>query len=170
MGNPETITGARGPAEERSSLVQQKLAERRTGAVEIPENEVWYQARFTRYRVQLTAPQDNRLPDGRILRTNPLVAQFDNAMLRLKKDKEKDAKKIELLEEHPSLGRDFWHFADVLEQQKTQEREQAVDVLADPDQRKLIIEALKAEGGDFELPKSSSRKAKGKVEADESAE
>jgi hypothetical protein len=169
LKEPEVLTGARGGPEERKQLGAAQAAKRGTGPDEIPANEVWFQARFTRYRVQLTAPQDQKLPDGRVLRENPIVGQFDKAMLRLRKDIKKDAKAIELLRKHRSYGRDFWDFADVLEQMRQKEVDDAVSVLKDPSKKALILAQLKAEGVDFVLPEKqaskSGRSKKGEAEA-----
>lgn len=170
-GTPEVITGARGPRDEREAIVAAAQAKRIPGPVEIPANEVWFQAKYTRYRVQLTAPADQRLPDGRVLRENPVVAQFEGTMLKLKKDNKKDAKKIELLMAHPRFGTDFVDFSTVLANAKTAERDRATAVLQDPEQRRLIVEALKAEGVDFDLPtppKSRGQSKKAEAEADSS--
>lgn len=167
---PEMITGARGPRDQRTAQAEAQVAERRPGALVIPDNEVWFQAKYRRYRVQLTAPQDERLPDGRIRRGAPIVAQFDDYFLRLKLDKKKDEEKLNYLLEHDSLGTDFWNFQTILDAQKESARTQAVSTLADPEQRKLIIAALQAEGVEFELPnQTKSRKAGKKGEAEAGA-
>jgi hypothetical protein len=113
---------------------------------------VWYQARYTQYRKQLTAPKDVHLPDGRVKTDAPIVAQFKDAMLRLKLSKEKDRRIHELLQEDDNLGVMFWNFQDVIDRGKRQERERAISVLQDPEQKRLIVEALRAEGQDFALP------------------
>lgn len=162
MANPEIVTGARGPRGTRPPKSAEPESVQAAGG--IPENEVWYQARYARLRVQLTAPQDTKLPDGRIIVSEPTVAQFDQSMLKLNLDKEKDKKIHNLLQEHVNLNNTFWNFQDVLDQAKRDEREAAIKPLRDPDQRRLIIEALQAEGVDFEMPKAppSSKPTKSK--------
>jgi hypothetical protein len=154
LKQPEVVTGARGPRDETKVITvdPSNVSDRAQVAGAIPEGEVWFQAQYSRLRVQLTAPQDEKLPDGRVRREAPIVAQFNNAMLRLKKSKPKEARIIELLDEHESKGRLFWNFQDVVDRQEKAEREKAIAVLANPKQRALIVEALKAEGADFSLP------------------
>ena len=158
LREPEVIAGARGPREERKTLGDAHTAKRGTGVATIPDGEVWYQARHSRLRVQLTSPPDVILPDGRVKRELPIVAQFDQSFLKLNPvKKEKDRKIAALLAEHPSLGTGFWNFQDVLDTQQKQDRDRTLTVLQDPDQRKLIIEALKADGVDIELPAPRTR-------------
>lgn len=162
---PEVLTGARGTADERAAIAAEKAAKRSPGVVEVPENEIWFQGKYTKLRVQLTAPEDVRLPDGRVKRGKPLVAQFDGGFLRIKKNK-KNEELIQLLSEHESYGINFWNFQDVVEKQRKAETDKVVQILQDPKQRELILASLKAEGVDFVLPTRSSGGQKGaKAEA-----
>lgn len=142
---PQVITGARGPRE----LVH---AKRSQGPVAIPDGKRVYQAVAARYQLQLTAPGDERLPDGRILRgKKPLKVMFSEFFVTL--DEAKDAEAILMLEEHPDFGRDFWNFQAILDSQKEARINQALEVLRDPDARQAITQALAASGDDdFKLP------------------
>jgi hypothetical protein len=166
LTNPEVIAGARGPREERDALARSQAAERTQVRTAIPEGEVWYQGLYSKLRIQLTAPIADRLPDGRVRQDKALVAQFDNYFLRLKLSHKKDKALYDLLEEHPSKDKLFWNFSKVIEKRDQDARDKAVAVLQDPGQRELILQALKAEGVDFQLPGTRTRS---KADEDRSA-
>jgi hypothetical protein len=169
LNNPDVIAGARGPRDERDAIVKARNAERPAGPVEIPDGEVWYQSRYSRYRIQLTSPEIQRLPDGRIMGDRPIVAQFVDGFLRLKPEKNKlDKKTVELLTDHPQLGNLFWNYEDTLRRVKQAQVEQATSVLRDPEKRKLIVAALQAEGVQFDLP-APSKTAEAAVASDSKA-
>lgn len=151
LGNPEVLTGARGPQDE----VIEKPKARPGRYQQIPEGKVIFQAIAGRYRLQLTAPEDLRLTDGRIQRgERPLVAQFAEYMLVC--DEKKDAKMIELIRAHPDFGREFWDLKDKLVLAKEKQTKSAVDFVlgADEDQKAAILEALlQGKSADFDLPK-----------------
>lgn len=171
---PEVVTGARGPYDVRKAQAAAARASEPTQGPRIPEDEVWFQGSYARLRIQLTAPIPDRLPDGRVVRLPALVGQFEGAMLRLKKSKEEDAKKIELLRAHPQYGTLFWDFQDVLDQQDEDARTQVTTTLrtqlADPKQRKLILDALSAEGVDFVLPDAPASAEEGEGEPEPESE
>lgn len=157
MPNPVVVTGARGPSEERGPIV---APQRGTELSAIPEGKRVFQFVAGKYRLQLTSTFEEKLPDGRIRREKPLTVVADEYIAVL--DKVKDAKAIELLEQHDYYGRDrdFWDLADVMQEAKEKRESEALRVLTDdavlkdPVKRKAIIEALRASGGDdFELPK-----------------
>lgn len=159
--NPEIVAGARGP---RSTRTPKESADQVQG--QVPEGQVWYQSKYARYRIQLTAPKDVHLPDGRVKTDAPIVAQFEGAMLKLNLKKEKDRNANELLQEHENLGTMFWNFQDVLDKKRADERERAITVLQDPEQKRLIVEALRAEGVDFALPAPNAKSQKPKAGED----
>lgn len=167
--SPSVVTGARGP---RDTRPPKAVSDPARGAAGIPEGEVWYQGRYSRLRIQLTAPQDEHLPDGRVRTHRPIVAQFEQSFLKLKLSKERHKRTHELLQEHEKFGQLFWDFQDALEQKAEQEREQATAVLRDPAQKAIILKALQAEGIDFDLPKAggTGRKAKSKSEDGETSD
>jgi hypothetical protein len=153
MRTPEVITGARAPRSDRDAEI---AARRSTGANPVtPEGFITFRAIAASYRVQLTAPEDLRLGDGRILRgEKPLVAVFKNYFLHLNPEKEEDMKKIDLLMNHSHFGIDFFDFAEEQKARKKEKAKEVVEMLADPEGKAAIMEALRASGEvDFELPK-----------------
>jgi|SRR5687767_10024050 hypothetical protein len=152
MPTPEVVDGYRGVRAEREAS-----AVRGSGPAPaaIPAGKVTFQFKTVRYRLQLTAPVEARLTDGRIISGGrALFVQADQGFKTL--DEVKDAETIRMVREHPYFGVDFWDFATVLEKGEKARREQALDVLKDPKQRALVIERLRElqESGDadFTLP------------------
>jgi len=127
----------------------------------IPAGQRVYQSGAARYALQLTSPEEVRLADGRIMRgARPLKAQFRDGFLIL--DEKKDKQAIGFLDESPynkaNGGNQFWDFQMVLDSIVQSRREQAIKVLTNPEDRAAIIAALKAEGVDFDLPKTAFKK------------
>jgi len=157
MGNPEVLTGAREPRAARGFADPSKP---NPGLTAIPEGKLVIKFTHNKYRLQLTAPDHERLPDGRILKgARALVVQAVDRVAVL--DLEKDERVIELLKEHSSFGTngpgsgDFWDFADEIQQSKEKRIADALTTIKafdDPESRKRIIEALQASGDDFQLP------------------
>lgn len=146
---PEVVTGARGPRDERER--ERMNTEANSGMTAVPKGKVVFQAIGARYRIQLTAPEERKLSDGRVVRDKPLVAQFAEHFLLL--DEKKDAQSIELIKAHESYGVDFWDFADILEKKKQKQVEDTRKILADPEVKARILAELKASGDtDFALP------------------
>lgn len=150
--NPQVLEGLRGPRDERSAKASPQVA----GRDKIPQGKRVYQSLAAKYRLQLTSEEDVRLPNGRMIPGKPKTAQFDDQFLVL--DVKKDQAMVELLDtsEYNRLngGQDFWDFQTVLDGIVEARRKQAVEILSDPADRLAIIEQLKAEGIDFELPKT----------------
>ncbi len=156
---PQVIEGARGPRDARDE--QYGNAPRPTGLDQVPAGKRVYQSLAASYVLQLTSPEDERLPDGRIKKgAKPIRAQFKGGFLIV--DEKKDAVMIGMLDEsdynQANGGSDFWDFQKVLDGIVKARRDQAVSVLGNPADRAAIIEALKAEGIDFELPKARPAK------------
>ena len=150
---PEIVEGYRGPRGEH-----RPKAERDTGKV-IPTGMRLFQFRASRYRLQLTAPTDDRLPDGRIKKADKALVVVADEFFKLL-DSEKDKAAIAMLEQHPDYGVDFWDFADTLKQKREEKEREALKVLQDPVSRAKIIEALRASGDDdFSLPASGKAPA-----------
>lgn len=152
MFTPEIVTGARGPRE----LVAPKEIR---GPVGIPEGKRVFRAKATRYRLQLSAPEDLRLGDGRIVKgPKPLVAQFGEGFLIL--DLKKDADRIGLITQHVDYKGnggldDVWDFADEIAEARENRLSTAVQTAlqATPEERAAILEALAAgDAEDFKLP------------------
>lgn len=157
MRQPEIIAGARGPIDVRQSMQTAAEARRGPGLAAIPSGKVVFQSKWTKYRLQLTAPEEHKTSDGRIKRDKAIVIQFNENMAIL--DEKKDARAIELALEHSQYGNDFWDFKTVLEGIKVKKVQEAVATLADPEYKAAIIEALRAEGVDFELSGTKTEKA-----------
>lgn len=193
---PEVITGARGPASERSAQYQE-ATQRRPGPGEkylggIPAGKKVYQFSkevASRYRLQLTAPYDEKLPDGRIrVADRAKVVTAENYFLVL--DTVVDKAIIDLIEgipepgvepfrwqtpPHKYFGTHFWDYAAVAEDLRRKAISQAADTLVhntealkDPETRKRVIEALVATGEveGFGLPKKQDKQSKKQDESD----
>lgn len=149
---PEVITGARGPRDVRDAQAAEKKAKKALGLTTVtPEGKVRFQSAFANLRIQVTAPADLRDPfTGRLTPGRPKAAQFRDHFYDV------DAKELDTLEfmkAHPAYGQKFWLLEDVIKVARQKEVEHAKRVLADPDQRAAVIEALKESGvTDFELP------------------
>lgn len=148
---PDVIDGARTPRADRNA---EAASTKRQAGKTIPDGKVVFQARGARYRIQLTAPDDQRLPDGRILRGKQAkVAVFDEHFLTL--DEKKDAEKIQMIRDHQDYGLDFWDFRDTLARVQERRVEEAVKTFkdADPESKKAILAALAAStDDDFKIP------------------
>lgn len=154
---PQTLEGLRGPRDERTAKATPQAA----GRDQIPQGKRVYQSLAAKYRLQLTTEEDVKLPNGRVVAGKPKTAQFDDQFLVL--DTKKDAAMVELLDSSDynkaNGGSDFWDFQIVLDGIVEARRNQAISILSNPEDRAAIIEALKAEGIDFELPKSKAAEA-----------
>lgn len=165
MGSPEVLTGARAPRSERMQEAERQRAERAqrgSGIADIPAGKVVFQAVALRYRLQLTAPEERKLSDGRVIRDRALVAKFDDGLIVL--DEKKDAHTIELIRNHQDYGTDFWDFQEKIAQARARKTEEAVkslaDVAATPEGRQRLREALAASGDDdFAAPKAGKGNA-----------
>lgn len=157
MRQPEIIAGARGPIDVRQSMQTAGESRRGAGLAAIPSGKVVFQSKWTKYRLQLTAPEEHKLSDGRIKRDKAIAVQFIENFAIL--DEKTDTKTIEMMREHAQFGNDFWDFSTVLEGIKVQKVKDAVATLADPAFKAAIIEALQAEGVDFELSGTKTEKA-----------
>lgn len=165
---PEVLTGARGPRDERLALEQAAIAKRLPGLPSIPEGQVWFKSKYYRLRVQLTAPEDVRLPDGRLKRGVGLVVQFNEGFAKL--NEKKDAERIQLLRERENFGIDFWDFQTEIDAMVKEQQENAVTVLRDPRSREAIVKQLIAEGVDFALPTRSKKQSKSEDDSSADAE
>lgn len=154
--NPDVIDGYRSTRDERD---KQATASKRQAGRAIPDGKVVFQSRGGRYRLQLTAPDEEKQSDGRLRRKRAVVAQFDEFFLVL--DEKKEAEKIGMIREHADYGIDFWDFADTLRQVQERRVEDAVKTFAsvDPESRKAILAALAASNDEsFEVPEGKSDK------------
>ena len=157
---PEMVEGYRTP---RADAVAAAEAKPRPGRI-IPEGKTMFQFKGLRYRVQLTAPENSRLPDGTILRgAKPLVVVAEEGFKLL--DNVKDALAIKKLKEHQHYKIDFWDFQDKLDQQQAEREASALATLQDsaalqnPEVRAKVIALLKQSSGeDFELPGAGAKK------------
>jgi hypothetical protein len=185
---PEVLTGPRGPASERAAQALE-ASQRRPGPGAnffvdgIPDGKKVYQFVAERYRLQLTAPYDEKLPDGRVkVADKAKKVTAENYLVTLDTVVDKDI--IDLIEgipepgvepfrwntpPHRSLGKDFWDFSNVVETSKRKAIDTAIDTitlnteaLKDPVGRKRVIEALMATGGveGFGLPKKAEKQEK----------
>lgn len=148
---PEVITGARGPREVREAQAAEQKAKRDSGLGKQPEGKIRFQSRYANLRIQLTAPPDLRDPfTGRLTPGRPKAAQFRDHVYDVGAD---ETDKIGWLKTHPAFGKSFWLWSDVVEESRRQDRESAKRILADPEQRAAVLEALKESGvTDFVLP------------------
>lgn len=148
---PEVITGARGPREARELQASEQRAKRDSGLGKQPAGKLRFQALYSNLRIQLTAPPDLRDPfTGRLTPGRPKAAQFRDHVYDVD---ENDVERIGWLKAHPAYGKSFWLWSDVVEQGKRQEVEHAKRILADPEQRAAVLQALKESGvKDFVLP------------------
>lgn len=146
-GQPEVITGARGPRNE----VRERSARRSPGLAGIPEGKTVFRFSHARYRLQLTAPEEVKRSDGTVYRAKALVVMADNFKTTL--DNLKDAETIERIRKHEAFGVDIFDMADDFRAVKERQTQAAIDLLADPEAKAAIIAALKASGEeDFALP------------------
>jgi len=154
---PQVLEGARGPRDERTAKASPQAA----GRDQIPQGKRVYQSLAAKYRLQLTTEEDVRLPNGRVVPGRPKTAQFEEQFLVL--DTVKDKAVIELLDtsayNRANGGDQFWDFQFVLDGIVEARRNQAIQILSNPDDRAAIIAALVAEGVDFELPRQAKRDA-----------
>lgn len=148
---PEVITGARGPREAREITAAEQRAKRDSGLGKQPEGKIRFQSRFANLRIQLTAPPDLRDPfTGRLTPGRPKAAQFRDHEYDVDAT---DTEKIGWLKDHPAFGKSFWLWSDIVEEAKRQDVQNAKRILADPEQRAAVLEALKESGvTDFVLP------------------
>lgn len=148
---PEVITGARGPRDVRAAQAAEQKAKRNSGLGKQPEGKVRFQSRYANLRLQLTAPPDLRDPfTGRLTPGRPKAAQFRDHVYDCGTD---ETDKIGWLKTHPAFGKSFWLWSDVVEEGRRQDRENAQRILADPEQRAAVLDALKESGvTDFVLP------------------
>lgn len=155
---PEIVDGARGPRPERDAEAK---AKHRTGGgfAVIPEDKRIVQFTHAKYRLQLTAPIEQRDLEGRVSRKKAVVVVAEEGLAIL--DKKKDADTIDRIfgneekgiEPHSHLGTDFWDFAGVIAGAKSKRVSAAKELLADPEARAEILAALRESGEEsFELP------------------
>jgi hypothetical protein len=169
MPQPEIIDGYRAGRSERTAEVSARAAKLGPGAASaIPEGKRAFQFVAAKYRVQVTAPQDLRLSDGRLLRGDKAQAvQAENYMAIL--DVKKDALKIEALEKHAYYGKDFWDYAEVVAKAKEKQAQSAMVSLTDPavlstlsqkDREKIVETLLATQDDDFEIAKDKKQAVK----------
>src|ERR1044071_6543287 len=94
---PDVIDGYRGTRDVRNAEARANAAKRGAGTINsIPAGKTVFAFRASKYRFQLTAPQDLRLTDGQIVRVGRAKAvQADNGIAIL--DNEEDAEAIKIL-------------------------------------------------------------------------
>lgn len=170
---PVTITGAREPKAVRSQTAAALFAQRGTGP-ELRSGTRAFVFVAGKYNLQLTSPQDERLPDGRIrLADRPKKVIASPVALGNKwkgiavfhPEKKLDQDVIDLILEHPSYGVDFVDYADVLEEMRSARVSEATstligdkEALRDPAARAALRAALDAaEGEDFANPSDSDQ-------------
>lgn len=155
---PEIVDGARGPRGEREAEAKSKRKPGGGFAV-IPDNKRVVQFTHAKYRLQLTAPIEQRDLEGRVSRKKAVVVVAEEGLAIL--DKVKDANAIDMIfgneekgiEPHSHYGVDFWDFADVIKSAKDKKIDQARELLADPEARAQILAALaESEEEGFSLP------------------
>lgn len=148
---PQVLEGVRGPRDERQAAA---VAPPATGLDSVPETKRVYQSAMAKYQLQLTSPEDERLPNGRVIKGKPLKAAFVDGFLIL--DRKKDAEMIGFLDSsdynEANGGVEFWDFQTVIDKAAEKRRSIAVETLSNPDDRAAIIAQLKAEGVEFDLP------------------
>lgn len=160
---PEVVSGARGP---RAEVREKGVAAEFSTGLSIPAGKRVFQAKADRYRLQLTSPAPQRLPDGRILDPEKAVVvvfkDWDGGYAVL--DIVKDAFAIGEIEKHRDYlgngGADFWDFAGVLAQRERSVVDLAVAAAASatPEARARILDALlQSEGSTFALPKPNEK-------------
>ena len=158
--NPQVLEGVRGPREERTAKA---AAPQVAGNDLIPATKRVYQSSMLKYQLQLTSPEDERLPNGRLVKGKPLRAVFVDGFLIL--DRKKDKETIEFLDSsdynEAQGGNQFWDYQTVLDKVVEKRRSLAVETLSNPVDRAEIIAALQAEGIDFALPKPAASKGAG---------
>lgn len=158
MANPAVITGARGPENRNPTEVAQGGA----GLNAVPEGKRMFRFVKSAYQLQLTAGVVRKLPDGRETYEKPIKLKADEFFVTLDKVKDKD--KIEMVEQHPDYGLDFFDFGEQLAKDAEARRNKALadltssDNLRNPETRRILLEALKATGEeDFQLPKPTGK-------------
>lgn len=168
---PEIIDGARGPRSETTGKPKRNPGE--TNVDTIPPGKRMFGFKAFSYRVQITAPQDERLPDGRTTRAKrALVAQAQDGILVLDVRKDKAliltleggvdvdgvlGLKGETIDPHKDYGVDFWDIADKIAEGKSKKEEDVLQYVlknASPEAKERILEALTAtREEEFALPK-----------------
>jgi hypothetical protein len=155
---PEIVDGARAPRPEREAEAKAKRQPGGGFAV-IPEGKRVVQFTHARYRLQLTAPTEQKDSEGRVSRKKAIVVVADEGLKILDKVKDKFAIDMifgnpdEGIEPHSHLGTDFWDFADVIKSAKNKKVTAAKELLADPEARAEILAALaESEDEGFDVP------------------
>lgn len=166
---PEVLTGARQPRSERQAEIDTRNAKLVPGRRTIPEGKRIFRFVAAKYRLQLTAPRDQHLPDGRIQSGGKAkrVDAVDNfAVLDVVKDKDIIEMMVGVPEDgveperwqkppHTSYKKDFWDLADEIAAAETAQKSQAINVvlehMKDPEVRAALEQALYAsENEDFD--------------------
>lgn len=155
---PEVVDGARAPRSERDA--EAKRNQRKgAGFAVIPDNKRVVQFSHAKYRLQLTAPIEQRDLEGRVSRKKAVVVVANEGLAIL--DKVKDANAIDMIfgneekgiEPHSHLGVDFWDFANTVADAKQKKINAARELIADPEARAQILAALaESEDEGFEVP------------------
>jgi hypothetical protein len=145
---PQVTTGYRAPTQEGRMRAGQVFQ----GPERIPEGKTVIKFNARKYRLELVPTMVKDYPDGRKEVVRGIHITADDGFKFL--DNETDKRAIELLKAHPYYGTDFVDFAEELASRQAKKEAEVLSVLSDPDARKRIIEALKATGESFELPKA----------------
>jgi len=162
---PEVVEGYRTVRSEAVALAEARPSPEKL----IPAGKTVFQFVANRYRLQLTAPEDSRLPDGRILRgAKPLVIIAEEGFKVL--DNVKDKVAIQMLRDHRDYRKDFWDYQETLNLAQAARESEALktlensEALQNPEVRAKVVALLKQSGDeDFQLP--SAAKKPQKVEA-----
>lgn len=164
---PETIEGAREPRGVRAETLRNRSAAQRSTGPGIKPGTRAFVFVAAKYLLQLTSPQDERLPDGRmrhadrakkVVSVPAALGDKWKGLAVLDTVKQKDV--IDMLLEHPSYGVDFVDYADILETSRQARVQDAAltlvsdkEAMADPTVRAALKVALaEAEGEDFDSP------------------
>lgn len=165
MRAPRAALAAEGIKTGLYARFRARLADKVAAAREKRRGDVWgtvFTSRYSRHRIQLTAPRDIILADGTKIQGRPLVAQFVDSTYKLPKKLEcqnpgcekpnhPDEDAIEVvkrLRAHPNygLGRDFWETADALDEGKLRKMATVAAALeSDPDVKNAVLDFITEE-------------------------
>lgn len=165
MRAPRAALAAEGIKTGLYARFRARLADKVAEAKERRKSDVWgtvFTSRYSRHRIQLTAPRDIILQDGTKIQGRPLVAQFVDSTYKLPKKLEcqnpgcdkpnhPDEDAIEVvkrLRAHPNygLGRDFWETADALDEGKLRKMATVAAALeSDPDVKNAVLDFITEE-------------------------
>lgn len=157
----KVVAGAKGPENRAqpgpdkggADNLKEQLASIAKGPAQIAkkDGERVFHSPFYGYVYQVTAPIEERLPNGTVLRSRPKKAKFERGVFRTS-----DAEIIEALLKAEEYGRDFFDAQELAEKSHAAAKANLIETVrgADADTRAEILAALSGE--DFQVPSKAA--------------